>query len=64
MTFPCPYCKKPLRLEDADVLSQAAAIHNSRRITHGAGSGRPRGYRKCAKCGKFHLPNQCSKEAK
>lgn len=60
MTFPCPYCHRPLRLQDADVLSEAAAICVGRRKVHSGGrnGGRPVGYRKCPKCGKFHYQEE------
>ena len=69
MTIPCPKCNYPVYAPDTEplsedaVLSQAARIHNSRRKLNSGGrnGGRPRGCRKCAKCGKFHKQEEMNK---
>lgn len=65
MTIICPNpkCKYHVYASDSQVLSEAAAISNSRRKTHGAGynGGRPKGYRRCQKCEKFHQPEETCK---
>ena len=61
MTFPCPYCRKLVHVGDSAILAEAGAISSARRKSHGAGSGRPRGYRKCPKCGKLHQPEEMRK---
>lgn len=59
MTFPCPYCKKRIALDDEAILSGAGAISNKRRKVHGG--GRPLGCWKCPKCLKFHKPEETNK---